>query len=133
MWKTLMAVIVGALTWMVVATVINWLFRAGIPGYAEVERSMDFTLAMKIARLLLGAGASVAAGLAMGWIVRGKYIAPLVLGVILLAIFVPGHMMIWDKFPVWYHLTFLVLLLPMTLLGAWLAPRLRKPANAAPA
>ena len=26
--------------------------------------------------------------------------------------------MIWNKFPVWYHLTFLLSLLPLTLLGA---------------
>jgi hypothetical protein len=26
--------------------------------------------------------------------------------------------MIWDKFPVWYHLTFLLSLVPLTLLGA---------------
>jgi hypothetical protein len=40
----------------------------------------------------------------------------------LLALFIPNHYLLWDKFPVWYHLTFLVSLLPLTLLGAmfWL-------------
>ena len=41
-----------------------------------------------------------------------------VLGIMLLAMFIPVHYGLWDKFPVWYHLTFLVSLLPLTLVGA---------------
>jgi len=38
-------------------------------------------------------------------------------GVLLLVAFIPQHVMLWDKFPVWYHLTFLLSLVPLTYLG----------------
>jgi hypothetical protein len=31
---------------------------------------------------------------------------------------VPEHIRLWDKFPVWYHLTFLITLAPLLALGA---------------
>jgi len=42
-------------------------------------------------------------------------------GVILLAVFIPQHIRNWDKFPVWYHLTFLVSLVPLTCADGTLA------------
>jgi hypothetical protein len=38
-------------------------------------------------------------------------------GVILLIAFIPQHVMLWNTFPVWYHLTFLLSLVPLTYLG----------------
>lgn len=126
MWKTVLAFVVGALSWIVCATVINWLLRAALAGYAAAEPAMHFTLTMMIARLLLGAAATLAGGFAMGWMVPGRRLAPLALGGLLLLVFIPGHAMLWDKFPLWYHLVFLSLLLPLTWLGAWAAPSLLK-------
>jgi hypothetical protein len=34
--------------------------------------------------------------------------------------FVPLHIAIWSKFPVWYHLTFLLTIIPAVLVGALL-------------
>jgi hypothetical protein len=39
-------------------------------------------------------------------------------GVFLLLMFIPQHIMLWDRFPIWYHLTFLLSLVPLTFLGA---------------
>ena len=41
----------------------------------------------------------------------------------LLAGFIPQHITLWEKFPVWYHLTFLLSLIPLTLLGGKLELR----------
>ena len=38
-------------------------------------------------------------------------------GLILLAVFIPQHIALWNNFPVWYHLTFLLSLVPLTYLG----------------
>jgi hypothetical protein len=38
-------------------------------------------------------------------------------GLILLVMFIPQHIMLWNKFPVWYHLTFLLSLVPLAYLG----------------
>ena len=44
-------------------------------------------------------------------------IARLIPGVLLLLAFIPQHIMLWDKFPLWYHLTFLLSLIPLTFAG----------------
>jgi len=45
-------------------------------------------------------------------------VAPWVTGLIILALFVPVHIQLWSKFPAWYHLTFLLSIVPLVLLGA---------------
>ena len=87
---------------------------------------MTFTLSMMFARLLLGAASSIAGGAVTAWIVRGNRRAPWILGVVLVAVFIPVHVGPWDKFPLWYHATFLVSLLPLTLPGASLFARNRR-------
>ena len=116
--KTIGAVIAALLTWFFVATVLNLALRAWWPHYHEAETAFTFTLAMKIARLLLGAISTLGAGFMAAWIDKGRMTAATLSGIVLLCLFVPGHYMIWYKFPVWYHLTFLLSLLPLTLLGA---------------
>jgi len=41
-----------------------------------------------------------------------------VLGGILLVAFIPIHIQLWARFPVWYHLAFLGTLIPLVVLGA---------------
>jgi hypothetical protein len=118
------AVITALVTWFFVATVVNLALRALWPHYHEAEIAFNFTFAMKLARLLLGAISTLGAGFAAAWIDKGRMRAATLTGVVLLCLFTPGHYMIWNKFPVWYHLTFLLSLLPLTLLGAALNHRM---------
>lgn len=117
-FKTIGAVIAALITWFFVATVLNLALRAWWPHYHEAELAFNFTFAMKLSRLLLGAISSVGAGFVAAWIGKGRMSAAMLTGIVLLGLFIPGHYRIWSKFPVWYHLTFLVSLLPLTLLGA---------------
>jgi hypothetical protein len=118
--KTGAAVIVGLVTWIVVATIVNFPLRAWWPHYHEAETAFNFTLGMKLVRLALGALASVCSGFVAAWIANGRRTAAIALGILLLALFIPNHYLLWEKFPVWYHLTFLVSLFPLTVLGAML-------------
>jgi hypothetical protein len=111
-------VVAALATWILVATVLNLPLRISWPHYHEAETAFNFTFAMKLARLALGAVSSLAAGFVAAWVGKGRIRAALVTGVILLGLFIPDHYLLWSKFPVWYHLTFLVSLLPLTLLGA---------------
>jgi hypothetical protein len=117
-FKTVGAVIAALVTWIFVATVLNLALRASWPHYHEAETGFNFTFAMKLARLVLGATSSLGAGFVAAWIGMGRMREATLSGIILLALFIPDHYLLWDKFPVWYHLTFLVSLLPLTLLGA---------------
>ena len=117
MARAILAVVAGLVVWMVVATLLNFGLRAGLPGYTVAEPTMTFTLGMKVARLILGALASLAAGAAAGLIAPSKTGPRWVLGAIILALFIPVHIQLWAKFPVWYHLVFLGTLLPLVVMG----------------
>jgi len=112
------AVFTALVTWFFVATAINLALRVLWPHYHEAEIAFNFTLAMKFARLVLGAISTLGAGFVAAWIAKGRMRVATLTGIALLCLFIPGHYMIWNKFPVWYHLTFLLSLLPLTLLGA---------------
>jgi len=53
--------------------------------------------------------------------------AIVIAGALLLLLFIPQHVMLWDKFPVWYHMTFLLSLVPLTYAGGRVASRLNGP------
>jgi hypothetical protein len=123
MIRTVAGIVAGLIVWITVATIGNLLFRVSWRGYAEAEISMTFTLAMMVARLLLGALSSVCAGLAVAWITKGNGMAAKVLGIVVTVMFVPVHYGLWDKFPIWYHAIFLASLFPLMLLGATILRR----------
>ena len=120
MKRSILACLAGLLTWVVVVTVINRVLRLSLPNYTAAEQTLQFTLGMKWARLLMAIVTSVAAGAVTGWISRSSRWAPLVVGSVVLAMFLPVHIAIWSKFPVWYHLTFLLTIIPAVLVGALL-------------
>jgi uncharacterized membrane protein YoaK (UPF0700 family) len=96
-----------------------------VPGYSEVERAMTFTFGMQVARLASGALASLAAGAVAARIARGDRRAVWALVIALLALFIPVHYGLWERFPLWYHLVFLASLVVVTLAGAALVTRSR--------
>ena len=117
MAKPLLGVVAGLVVWLILASVAGLILRAAWPAYAQVATAMTFTLSMKIARLAIGAVATVAAGVVARAVARSTA-AGLVVGAVLLVIFVPEHVELWDKFPIWYHLTFLLSLVPLSYFGS---------------
>jgi hypothetical protein len=119
MIRGVIAVVVGLIAWVVIATGLDVLLRIALPGYGASEPQFNFTLGMMIARLALpGAVPSVGAGFVSAWIARSDRRVIVALIIILLAIFLPAHYRLWEKFPLWYHLTFLLSLILLPLLGA---------------
>ena len=120
MKRSILACLAGLLTWMVVVTVINRGLRLCLSNYTAAEHTLQFTLGMKFARLLMAIVTSVAAGAVTGWISRSSRWAPLIVGSVVFAMFLPVHIAIWSKFPVWYHLTFLLTIIPAVIVGSLL-------------
>jgi uncharacterized membrane protein YhdT len=73
---------------------------------------------MKVGRLIEAALTSLAAGAVIGWIDPSRRWTPWLVGAIVLAAFLPVHVKLWNSFPAWYHLSFLVPLVPLVVIGA---------------
>ena len=123
MARGIFGVVGGLIAWFVIATLGNLVLRYAWTSYAEVEKAMTFTLAMMVARLLLGAISSLCAGLTVAWITKRNGLFAKVLAGILLVLFIPVHYALWHRFPPWYHLAFLATLVLMTWSGAMLHRR----------
>ena len=121
MLRTTFGVVAGLAVWVTIVIVAGMILRGTWPEYAQVADAMMFTLPMMLARLAIGALATVAAGWVTTVIARRSMLARLMAGALLLVVFIPVHITLWDKFPVWYHLTFLVSLVPLTYLGGTIA------------
>ena len=129
MWRAVLSVVVGLVAWGVIATLLNFGLRLWLPGYVEAEPVLAFTLPMKIGRLLISAISCVAAGMAVRTVAPSSRWAPSAAGLIVMAMFLPVHVQLWPKFPVWYHLTFLLSLVPLFALGGSIrtvAPRAQR-------
>jgi hypothetical protein len=118
MKRSILAFVAAFVAWLLVATVLNRGLRIGLEGYASAEPRMSFTLAMMVARLVIAAIASLSAGAVAGRIAPAGSRTPWVFAVVLLALFIPEHVRLWQHFPAWYHLTFLVTLVPLVVVGS---------------
>jgi len=117
MVKTALAVIAGLVAWVVLVSIAGLILRASWPEYGAVAASMAFTLPMLIARLTISAVTLLAAARLTAFIAPRATTATVVLGTVLVATFVPIHIGVWNRFPIWYHLTFLLTLVPLCVLG----------------
>ncbi len=116
MTRSILSVIASLLVWIAVASLAHRALGAAWPAYAAAAPAMAFTLPMLVARLLMGVASTLAAGatvLAAG----RRRLLPWVTGCLLLIMFIPTHVQMWQRFPVWYHVVFLGYLLPLALIG----------------
>jgi hypothetical protein len=118
-----MAFVSALIAWVILASLLNRLLRVVLPGYAAAEPAMDYTLSMQWARLAVGALASIFAGYILARLAPDSRRLPLILGALLLAMFLPVHYSLWNKFPVWYHLLFLLTIIPLVAAGAGIGAR----------
>jgi len=115
--RNILGVIAGLAVWIAIAGVAGLAMRSGWPEYARVADAMTFSLPMMFARLAIGASATLGAGWVAAVVARRAMLASVTAGLLLVLVFVPQHLMLWTRFPIWYHLTFLVSLVPLAYLG----------------
>jgi hypothetical protein len=125
MLREIGGVVGGVVTWFLVASVGNRVLHVTWPGYPEAEVAKTFTLGMMIARLFLGAVSSFCAGFVAAWITNRSVLTIKSLAGVLVVIFLPV-ITLWERFPPWYHVVFLVSLAVITLFGWSLYPRRSK-------
>lgn len=125
MIKITINIVLGLIVWLLSAAIGNQALRASILGYAEVESTMAFTLTMLWLRLLIGLFASLLAGGITGYASPAAR-SGLTLGSTFLILFGANHYVLWDKFPIWFHMVFLLSLIPATFLGSHFGSRFRR-------
>jgi hypothetical protein len=113
MWRTALAIVAGLIAWVLIGAIGFALMRGVWPDYARAEPEMAFTLPMQLARLTVGAACSVGGGWLAALVAKGDSKPAWWLGGLLLIMFIPIHYSLWSRFPAWYHLTFLLTLVPI--------------------
>ena len=122
MKRPIIAFVAGLVLWVVVVSVLDRGLRFFVAGYAAAEPTYSFTLGMLALRLVIAALTSLIAGAVVAWIAPSSPRVPVLVGATLLLIFIPDHVRLFSLFPLWYHLLFLVTLIPLVMLGARLTP-----------
>jgi hypothetical protein len=92
---------------------------------AAITHGGQFTAdtSLLLTHMVLGSIVSLMAGCLAVLIAGGNKRAPLVLGFLLLALGLLKATLSWPYVPLWYHLAFTALLLPMTIIGGKLMRR----------
>ena len=128
MGRIVLGVIVGIFAWVIVWVGSEKILSAIWPeGFGAHQRAFEeavknggqFTAdtTMLLTHIILGSIVSVMSGSLAALIARENTRAPLVLGFLLLALGLLKAVMSWPYVPIWYHVIFTAILLPMAIMG----------------
>jgi hypothetical protein len=116
-------VALGCVTWWLVRTCGFALLRMAWPDYALAEPDKAYTLAMMFARLVIFS-TMIAATACVAALVAGERRVAWIAGGLILALSIPPHLYpgyVWDDYPAWYHIVYLLSILPLAVFGGRLA------------
>jgi uncharacterized membrane protein YwzB len=127
MLRIVLGVIAGFFAWMIVWVGSEKVLSAIWPAFGVHQRGFEeaiknggqFTAetTMLLTHIVLGSIVSVMAGSLAALIAGENTRAPLVLGFLLVAVGLLKAVMSWPYVPIWYHVIFTAILLPMAIMG----------------
>ena len=128
MLKIVLGVIAGFVAWSVIWLGSDQVLMMASPGwYGAHQTAFEFAMGTQqaftpdttilIMHLVRAAIISIMSGFLAAFIAGENRKSPLILGVLLLAFGLMIQIMAWNYLPIWYHLVFLVSLIPFTVLG----------------
>ncbi|MBX3359195.1 MAG: hypothetical protein KF745_12300 [Phycisphaeraceae bacterium] len=119
MLRATLGVVIGYAAWTVLWLVGNhFLFAEAAAAVSGRQERYEATLPL-VALLGQSVVCSLVGGILCGAIARGRAVAAaLCLGVALVGTGIGVQASVWSLMPAWYHVAFIVLLLPVTVLGA---------------
>ncbi len=119
MGKIILGIVVGFIVWSVVFVGGEALVKAIAPGMAAPDGATYVGSAgILLGYLVRSIIASILAGFSAVMVSAENSKTPLILGTVLLIVGILVQAGAWNMLPVWYHLVFLALLIPMTFVGA---------------
>jgi len=127
MLRIVLGVIAGFFAWMIAWVGTEKILSAIWPAFGVHQRAFEevvknggqFTAdtTMLLTHIVVGSIVSVMSGSVAALIARENTRAPLVLGFLLLAVGLLKVVMSWPYVPIWYHIIFTAILLPMVIMG----------------
>jgi hypothetical protein len=127
MLRIVLGVIAGFFAWMIVWVGSEKILSAIWPAFGAHQRAFEeviknggqFTAdtTMLLTHIVLASIVSLLSGYLAALIARGNIRAPLVLGFLLLGVGLLKAVMSWSYVPLWYHVIFTAILLPLAILG----------------
>ena len=127
MVRIVLGVIVGFFAWLIVWVVSEKVLSALWPAFGVHQHAFEevvknggqFTAdtTMLLTHIVVGSLIAVMSGFLAALIAGENKRAPLVLGLLLLALGLLKAVMSWPYVPIWYHVIFTALLIPMTIMG----------------
>jgi uncharacterized membrane protein YwzB len=127
MLRIVLGVIAGFFAWMIVWVGSEKVLSAIWPAFGVHQRGFEeaiknggqFTAetTMLLTHIVLGSIVSVMAGSLAALIAGENTRAPLVLGFLLVAVGLLKAVMSWPYVPIWYHVIFTAILLPLAIMG----------------
>jgi hypothetical protein len=125
MWRSILAVLAGIIIWAVLWVGSNAFLAALFPAQYKEEKKEYVPLLLLL--IILSLIFSVIAGYLTARLAQRKEMThTLVLGIIQLALGLVAEIANFDALPLWYHITFLALLIPGNVFGAMLRGRQAK-------
>lgn len=117
MGKIILGVIVGFVVWTFIWFLVDPIVRAFAPNIVPNQDLTNIQTSFLVILLISSVICSIAAGFAAVSISKEHSKTTLYLGILLLLVGIFFEVMTWNLLPIWYHLTFLILLIPMTIFG----------------
>jgi len=127
MLRIVLGVIAGFIAWLIVWVGVEKILSAIWPAFGVHQRAFEeaiknggqFTAdtSALLTHIVLGSIVSVMAGSLAALIAGENTRAPIAVGCLLLAMGVLKAVMSWPYVPIWYHIIFTGILLPMAIMG----------------
>ncbi len=127
MLRIVLGVISGFLAWLIAWVGSEKVLSAIWPAFGAHQRAFEeavknggqFTAdtTMLLTHIVLGSIVSLMAGILVALIAGENTRAPLVVGILLLLMGIAKAVMSWQYVPLWYHIVFTAILLPLAIVG----------------
>ena len=127
MGRIILGIVTGFVVWTILWLGTDSILTATMGWYGkhqvDFQRAMltggafeanPVILLMHIVRAII---ISLVAGYIAAWVARENRRTPLILGILLLLFGIMVQAVAWRYLPIWYHISFLLLLIPVTIAG----------------
>ena len=127
MLRIILGVIAGFIAWLIVWIGIEKILSAAWPAFGVHQRAFEEAIknggefapnsSMLLTHIVVGSIVSVIAGALAALAAGENSRAPLIVGILLLLMGILKAVMSWKYVPIWYHVIFTAILLPMAIIG----------------